>query len=295
MSNEQKPWVPDKRWVSRSFAAAAGSYDEVAVLQREVADRLLERLELVRLSPERILDAGSGTGYASAALRRRYPGARLYALDIAQPMAAASRDRGSWRRRIHGVCGDAEQLPLASASIDLVVSSLALQWCRDLDAALTEFFRVLRPGGLLIFTSFGPDTLRELRTAWAAVDEYSHVNAFVDMHDVGDALVRAGFADPVLDVEPFTLTYEAVPDLMRDLKALGAHNVTVGRNRGLTGRGRLQAMMRAYEDFRDAQGRLPASYEVVHAHAWMPERKPQRLREDGTVMVPIGRIPRRGG
>jgi malonyl-CoA O-methyltransferase len=288
----------DKRQVRASFDRAATSYESVAVLQREVGQRLLERLDLVRISPRTILDAGAGTGELGLQLARRYAGAHTVLLDLAPAMLAQARRRGSllerWRLRRSFVCGDAERLPLATASVDLIVSSLMLQWCNDLDAALREFRRVLRPGGLLMFTTFGPDTLHELRSAWRTVDSQVHVNAFIDMHDIGDGLLRAGFADPVMDREDIMLTYEDARSLMRELKLLGAHNVAGGRPRGLTGRGRLAGMLAAYERFRRADGRLPASYEVVHGHCWAGDAHSAKRAPHGEVHVPISRIARPG-
>ena len=258
--------IPDKRLARRSFASAAAAYDQVAVLQQEVGRRLLQRLDLVRIQPQRILDLGSGTGQCIPEVTARYKKAQLVALDIALPMLQQARKRGRWRRRPWCVCGDAESLPFADASFDLVFSNLMLQWCVELEVAFAELQRVLRPGGLLMFTSFGPDTLRELRNSWQQVDAYSHVNAFWDMHDVGDALLRARFADPVMDVERVTLTYPDVWQLMRELKQVGAHNVTAGKPRGLTGKARMQRLVAAYEDYR-SEGVLPASYEIVNGHA----------------------------
>jgi malonyl-CoA O-methyltransferase len=267
----------DKTHVRRSFARAARTYDTAAVLQREIADRLLERLDLIRLQPQRVLDLGCGTGHALTALQRRYPKAQRIALDFAQPMLLQARRRGHWWRRPLCICGDAEALPLASATVDLIVSNATLQWC-DLARAVAECRRVLRPGGLLLFTTFGRETLGELRQAWAQVDGHTHVSPFLDLHDVGDALVQARFADPVVDVERLTLTYHRLRDLMLDLKTLGAHNATLTRQRGLTGRARFAAVAQAYELHRSA-GSLPASYEVVYGHAWAPDATTASARQ----------------
>ncbi len=270
-----EPALPriDKPRARHAFERAAEHYDEVAVLQREIAERMLERLDLVKLQPRTVLDLGAGTGYASGALLRRYPKACIVALDFAYPMLQQARRRGRWLRRPSCLCADAEHLPLADGSVDLIYSNAALQWCNDLESTFRDCLRILRPNGLLMFTSFGPDTLHELRNAWAQADGYSHVSAFVDMHDLGDSLLRARFADPVMDTERITLTYGTADELMHDLKTLGAHNATVSRARGLTGKARLQAMTKAYEACR-VDGRLPASYEVVYGHAWAPEQKP---------------------
>jgi malonyl-CoA O-methyltransferase len=259
--------LPDKALARRSFGSAAADYDQAAALQREVGQRLLQRLDLVKIQPERILDLGCGTGQCIPDLFARYKSAEVVALDIALPMLEQARKRSRWLRKPRCVCADAESLPFADSSFDLVFSNLMLQWCVQLEAAFAELQRVLRPGGLLLFTSFGPDTLRELRCSWQQVDGFSHVNAFLDMHDVGDALVRTRFADPVMDVERLTVTYPHLWELMRELKQIGAHNVTAGRPRGLTGKKRMQRLVGAYEQYR-SNGVLPASYEVVNGHAW---------------------------
>ena len=277
----------DKVRARRSFERSAAQYDRVAVLQREIADRMMERLELVRLQPQTVLDVGAGTGYATEALLRRYPKARVFALDFAYPMLQRTRRRGRWLRRPRCVCADAERLPLADGSVDLLFSNATLQWCNDLDGTFREFLRVLRPNGLLMFSTFGPDTLQELRAAWSRVDGYGHVSRFADMHDLGDGLMQARFAEPVMDMEYLTLTYSSVGDLMRDLKTLGAHTASTDRPRGLTGKARMAAVKQAYETFR-RDGRLPASYEVVYGHAWVPEQKP--LAGDGGVAVPLSAL-----
>jgi malonyl-CoA O-methyltransferase len=273
----------DKRWARRAFERAALRYDSAAVLQREVGERLLERLQLVRLVPTRVLDLGCGTGVATARLLAQYPDATVLALDFALPMLHLAGRRGRWWRRPRCLCADVEHLPLTDVSIDLVFSNLTLQWCNDLPGTFRELGRVLRPGGLLLFSTLGPDTLRELRASWSAADGHSHVSPFTDLHDIGDLLLHTGFADPVMDAEWLTLTYPEVDGLMTDLRLLGAHNVTAERGRGLTGKGRFAAMRSAYEGFRGADGRLPASYEVVYGHAWAPTQRPT---SDG-VAIPV--------
>lgn len=267
----------DKRLVRAAFDHAAPSYDAHAVLQREITDRMLARLDYIKHAPTLLLDAGAGTGYGSAQLRARYPDAHLLALDLAESMLQIARPKPSlWQRLsraapFDAVCADIDRLPLKTSSVDMVWSSLALQWCNDLNVSFGEFYRVLAPGGLLMFATFGPDTLKELRQAFASVDGYSHVNRFVDMHDIGDVLVSAGFATPVMDMEYITLTYDDIKPLMQELKAIGAHNVTAGRNQGLMGRTRWQALEAAYEKFRQ-EGRLPATYEVIYGHAWVNQK-----------------------
>lgn len=268
----------DKKAVRSAFARAAQDYDAAAVLQREIADRLLERLAYMRIAPARVLDLGCGTGYATVSLAQRYRQAQIVGLDFAQAMTQAARRRsakqfpfglGRYLSRELFVSADAEFLPFMDHSVDLIFSNLVLQWC-DPDVVFRECRRVLRPGGLFLFTTFGPDTLKELRAAWRSVDAGLHVHEFIDMHDLGDALVRARFADPVMDVENLTLTYAQVPDVLRDLKAIGAHNAATGRRTALTGKTQYTRFVQAYEQFRNAEGRLPASYETVFGHAWAP-------------------------
>ncbi|MCP4996480.1 MAG: malonyl-ACP O-methyltransferase BioC [Gammaproteobacteria bacterium] len=278
----------DKRQARRSFTRSASRYDEVAVLQREVGQRMVDRLDVVRLQPKRVLDLGSGTGIATQALMKRYPKAQTIALDFALPMLQQTRKRGGLFKKPKCLCADLEYLPIADRSVDLIYSNAALQWSNDPEACFREFLRVLTPGGLLMFSTFGPDTLKELRLAWSQVDGYPHVSPFPDMHDLGDALVRARFADPVMDVDRMTLTYQRVRDLMRELKILGAHNATQGRRRGLTGKGQIAAMEQTYENFRE-NGLLPASYEVVYGHAWKGESDAaeDELNSFGSVNVEL--------
>ncbi|MEN8176185.1 MAG: malonyl-ACP O-methyltransferase BioC, partial [Pseudomonadota bacterium] len=196
MRSDRPPAI-DKRQARRAFERAAKGYDEVAVLQRETAQRMLERLDYIRHEPAVILDVGAGTGQATLELARRFKQARTLALDFALPMLRRARQRGPWLRRPRCICGDAEQLPLADRSVDLIFSNAALQWCNDLEATFQEFLRVLRPQGLLMFSTYGPDTLKELRQSWAEVDGTSHVSPFPDMHDIGDAMLQAGLFNPV--------------------------------------------------------------------------------------------------
>jgi malonyl-CoA O-methyltransferase len=281
----------DPRLVRRSFDRAANGYDESAVLQARVRLELLERLELLRIEPAVIVDLGAGTGGASRELKRRYRGGRVVAVDIAEAMLRRASRRQGLLRRFARVCGDAAALPFRDGSVDMVFSNLALHWSDNPDQVFAECSRVLAPGGVLTFTTYGPDTLVELRRAWATADGHVHVNHFIDMHDLGDALVRAGFTEPVMDVERYTLTYERVTGLMRDLKAIGARNVNAGRSRSLTGKGALARMTEAYEQCR-IQGRLPATFEVVYGQAWRPVGT-QRRRAPGEAVVPVSSVGRR--
>ncbi len=280
----------DKDKARRSFSRAAADYDDTAVLQHEIGRRMLERLDFIRLEPRVILDIGCGTGLVTEALVKRYPSARVLALDFALPMLERTRRRGRWRRRPRCVCADLDHLPLAEQSVDLVFANASLQWSARPAQAITDIARILRPGGLMMFSSFGPDTLQELRAAWAAVDGGEHVHGFIDMHDYGDMLMAAGLADPVMDAERMTLTYPDAMQLMREIKAIGAGNASLGRNPGLIGRRRIAAVCAAYERFRTADGRLPVSYEVVHGHAWGPVQR--RVDGETRIAVDVLKSPR---
>lgn len=260
----------DRARIRGAFHRAAESYDAAAALQRAVGRQLLRRLESQRLQPSRVLDLGAGTGVGSRALAARYPLAEVTALDLAPGMLHWAREQAPAHPRLRYVCADAGALPFPSGSFDLVFSNMMLQWCEDLERVLTAVRRVLRPGGALLFTTLGPETLNELRRSWAAADGHVHVNRFAEASQVEEALAAAGFEPATLERERRLLGYQDVTTLMRELKAIGAHNVNAGRARGLTGRRRLRAMTEAYEGFRDAQGRLPATYELFYGCALAP-------------------------
>jgi malonyl-CoA O-methyltransferase len=294
----------DKKEVARAFGRAAETYDAHAVLQREVMTRLAERLALMDIAPSRIVDAGCGTGLGLNLLQARYPSAECIGLDLALPMLHRARSReGSnrlpdfIRRFLPGVsrrayvCADIERLPFKKSSIDLLWSSLALQWASDTEAAFRELHRAISPNGLLLFATFGPDTLKELRRAFAQVDDGTHVSRFLDMHDIGDMLVHAGFQHPVMEMEMLTLTYSDLKRLLRDLKGIGAHNAASGRARGMMGKLAWQKLEQAYETERSA-GRLPATYEIIYGHAWAGDKT--RL-EDGRQVIQFNIQQRKAG
>jgi malonyl-CoA O-methyltransferase len=280
----------DPAQVRKSFDKAARTYDQAAVVATEIRNRLLERLDIVKLQPKAILDLGAGTGHSSKELRHRYRGAEVIALDLSPGMLAQAERRQAWLRRFDPVIADAHRLPVKDASVELVFSNLMLEWCHDPDAVFQEIRRVLKPGGLLTFTTMGPDTLRELREGWRKIDPYTRVHRFIDMHDLGDALMRAGLAEPVMDTERLTVTYPDVDALMKELTASGSSNVAQGRPRGLTTKARLQALRNAVRKEPQA-GALPVSVEVVYGHAWAGElRRPQRA--GGEVRIPVSSLKR---
>ena len=267
MADPREAFRLERPWVRASFDRASGSYESAAGLQARVAAELLERLVAFEFAPAVLLDLGAGTGRVTRELQRRYRRALVIALDIAPGMLREARRHQLFWRRFARLCGDALRLPLADASVDVVFSNLMLQWCEPLDQALAEVRRVLKPEGFFAFSTFGPDTLHELRSAWAEADGFNHVNHFIDVHEVGDAVARSGLSEPVLDVDRLEVGYADALSLMRDLKAIGAHNVTAGRPRSLLGRGRLKRMQDAYETYR-RDGRLPATYEVIYGASW---------------------------
>ena len=249
-----------KQDVAKSFSRAASEYDSVARLQQDVGSRLLTALDSLPQAPGRILDLGCGTGYFYPALKHRFPQAEYVGLDLAEGMVEFARQRFS--REGRWVVGDAEALPLVAGSVDLVFSSLAVQWCYRPELLFAELSRVLRPGGHCVFTSLGPATLQELRAAWAAVDEHQHVNSFLPPAELAEAVARFPGLELAMKTEQFCMRYQRVRDLLNELKTLGAHNVNRGRPAGLTGRRALQGMLDAYECWRE-EGTLPATYDVL--------------------------------
>lgn len=290
--SEDAPFRLERRWVCAAFERASAGYDGAAGLQAEVGAQLLARLTELPRRPRVVLDLGAGTGRLTRELQRHYPGALVVALDLALGMLRCAQHHQRRWRRFARVCADAQRLPLAGGSVDLVFSNLMLQWCVPPEAALAEVRRVLRPDGLFLFSTFGAQTLQELRAAWAAADGLSHVHHFPDVHDLGAALLRSGLTEPVLDVDRLLRRTPDARTLMRGLKAIGAHNVSAGRPRTLLGRGRLERMQRAYESTRGAAG-LPVTYEVIYGVSWGREASAGVAGEARVAVASIGRADRR--
>ena len=283
----------DHRQIRRAFSRSASSYDAAAALQHEVEKRLLESLDyLGERMPQVVLDVGSGPAHAAAAMRKRWPRAQVVALDLAMPMLREAKRHAGWWKPFVRVCADARALPIADNSVDVLFSNLCLQWVEDLPAVFAGFRRVLKPGGLLLCSTFGPETLIELRDAFAQADAVPHVSRFPPIAQFGDALVVAGFRDPVLDRDLFTLTYDDLPALMRELRAMGATNALQSRRHTLTGRSRFAAASTAYDAFRRDNGKLPSTWEVIYAHAWAPPPgAPIRGQGEEIAAVPVSAIP----
>lgn len=264
-----------KQTIADSFSKAAANYEASAFLQKEVASRLLERLELMNVSPKNILDAGCGTGYCTRILDKKFSKAKTIGVDIAVGMVDFAKQQKGFFNKIDYQVADIEQLPFEDNSFDLVFSNLTLQWSMQPKQVFIELNRVLKPGGLLIFSSMGPDTLTELKQSWYQVDQNIHVNDFLDMHITGDQVHGAQFDNTVMDRDVITMTYKTMLGLMKDLKAVGAHNMDTERHKGLLGRAKFEKLKNAYESFRWEDGQLPATYEVVYGHAWKKQAQPK--------------------
>jgi malonyl-CoA O-methyltransferase len=285
-----KPWL-DRKAARRWFERAATGTD-ADHLAREVERRMASRLQYVKHDPARVVDVGCGLGASLHALRTRYPRAEWIGVDFAYRPVHRAREVSPVSRRLrsflhrareHFVCGDMSALPLATGSCAMVWSNLALAWSVDFAVTLREWHRVLEVGGLLMFATYGPDTLIEMRQAFAAIDPSPHVHGFVDMHDLGDTLVASGFADPVMDMERLTVTHSTVAALIGDLRATGERNARADRRRALTGRQRWQRMVAHYAMLARDE-RLPATFEIVYGHAWKAAPK---MTADGRAIVQL--------
>jgi malonyl-CoA O-methyltransferase len=290
MINKMTPLL-DRRAAIAGFNRAAGQYDQAAVLQREVADRLFDRLEWVKIEPLTILDIGARTGYTTRFLCQKFPQAQVIATDWAENLlkpAAGAPD-------VLRVCADPERLPLPSQIADLIIANLTWHWQDDHGRCLREWRRLLKPGGLLLFTTCGPDTFYELRASFATVDEQAHVHLFLDMHDIGDAMMAAQFADPVMQAEHLCFTYSSPAKLFRDLRGTGVTNALQSRRRSLTGKNRWQRMLSEYDKFSTPENGWPATVEVIYGLGWAAGEDLPGSHQDerGEVVVPLSHIRRR--
>ena len=284
----QRPSLVQIRAERDRFAA---SYVEASLLQAEVAERLIERLDYIRLKPSVILDLMAASGYGTQQLVQRYPDAHIYAVDDAKNLLVMQQAHD----RLSLISMDLEKPALATASVDLIVLNLGLAYLADPQFCFRELNRILKPGGLFIFTSLGPDTLQELNYAFHGLDEYAHVWQFIDMHHLGDALLATGWEDPVMDMELLTLSYEKLEDLLSDLRVSGGRNQLAGRCPHLMPRGRWKKMQQRYAECSLDDGQLPASFEIIYGHAWKAQTNSKAQQNDqGEVLVPVDSIKRKG-
>ena len=260
----------DKLSIRKSFDRAAKSYNRAAILQEEVLLRLLQRLDYIRHQPDTLIDFGCGTGKAIASLQKRYPRCEIIGLDLAFSMLQESKKQYGMLRKKRVVNADMERMPFADNSFDMLFSNLALQWANDLYATFKELARIGKNGGLLMFTTFGPGTLKELRDSWAEVDQSPHVHQFIDMHDIGDAMMASGLVQPVVNAEIIRLEYSEFRQLLGDLKNIGASNADKNRSRGLMTPSKLKQLENNYQRLGYEKGKFIASYELVYGHAWLP-------------------------
>jgi malonyl-CoA O-methyltransferase len=282
----------DPRQVRRGFARAAGRFDGADFIQTQVRERLLERLQWVRLEPQVIVDLGAGTGRAAAGLATRFPGARIIAADLVPEMLAVARRRP---QAPAAVCADAGQLPFADQSVDLVFSSLVLHWCPALDAVFAEVRRILRQPGLFTFATLGPASFGELRTAWSAADGAPRVMTFPEMRALAAGLGSAGLVEAVVDSDRLTIRYRELHQLLDDLRATGTSNASASRPRGLTGRRAWERMRERYESMREESGALPATLEIICGQAWAPGTPSGRRQAGSEIVVPLADLGHRTG
>jgi malonyl-CoA O-methyltransferase len=277
----------DQKLLRKACDQAAPAFDSNDFFCAETRERLLERLDLISMTPTAILDLGTGTGNAVMPLQEKFPDALIIGVDWSSAMLHAGVNHSN------SLCADAHFLPLADASVDIVIANMLLPGCADPEQIFREARRVLRSSGMFLFTTLGPDTLKELRKAWAKVDEYPHVHAFADMHNIGDSLAEAGFREPVMDVERLTVTYSEPARLINDLRGVAATNLLNSRRRGLMPPGLWQRMLHELEQMRVANEQLPISLEVITGQAWTGEASAGVGMHEGEARFPAGDIPTR--
>lgn len=274
----KEPFAIDRCAVKKSLAAAVRTYDGNAMIPNLIADRLLDRLDFIRFKPVWIMDFGMRTGYTTRHLKKRYSTASIVGMESSLPMLLQGGN---------GVAGEYTSLPFTDHSIDLIFSNLTFHWSVNLQQTLEECRRVLKPEGLLLFSTVGPETLKELRESFA--DGKWHVHAFYDMHDIGDMLTYLGFVDSVMDMEQLTVYYSSILQLLKDLKLTGANNAAKGRCKGLMGKMQWERMLKSYEEQRDESGALPVTLEIIYGHAFGAAFN-QFEGNQREVLIPIDKI-----
>ena len=286
----------DKQRLRRDFSNAAATYDAAAIVQHEICDRTLERLDMIKINPKRILDIGTGTGRSLQGLHTRFPNSQITICDIAFSMLTQCQHNYPDQSFYHMACCDAQQLPFADNSFHLIFSTSTFQWCEDMQLLISECRRVLIDEGALIFSTFGPDTLIELRNSWAQFDERKHVHEFLDMHHIGDLLLSNAFFDPVVDMECLKIEYKSLRKLLQDLKDTGSRSkFTSGSgdaHSGLLGKEKYNQLVNAYEEYRQNNDTLPVSYEVIYGYARKLSSQ-QSHDDNGEIRVPINQLSKK--
>lgn len=279
-----------KKEICNTFNKQAPFYEKAAKVQLEIGTRLFERLDYLTMKPLKVLDLGSGTGFFSKLLKKKYPKSHIVSLDVAHNMLIENKKKQGIFNKWSLVAADMATLPFISNSFDLVYANQSIHWGGDFPIIFKEIYRILKKEGCFLFTTLGPDTFKELKSAWLSVDQYGHTNNFLDMHDIGDSLLKEKFADPVVDMEFLTVRYNSVEELLFSLKAQGVKNIHPERNAGLTGRNALRKFKESYQTFQTPNGKFPLTYEVVYAQAWKAET---HLKNNDETYIPISQIRRK--
>lgn len=279
--------------ISKAFNLHANEYELAAKVQREIGGRLLERLQYLNIKPQRILDLGCGPGFFSYELTRIYPKAQVVGLDLAQLMLLQAQKKQGWRRKWPLVSADMCKMPFASGVFDLIFANQTIHWGDSLTQVFRELNRVMNANGCLMFTTLGPDTFKELKSAWSGANHFAHANDFADMHDVGDCLMSEHFLEPVMDMELLSVHYETLSKLLKALKAQGVKNINPQRNQGLTGKTAWKQFETNYFALQTDKGKYPLTYEVVYGHAWKGEQRKTELGIE--TMIPVSQIVKRKG
>lgn len=282
----------DRRALKRNMNKTASTYQDAAKLAKLTGEQLLTRLDYIKCAPQRILDLGAGTGALSLQLAKRYPKAEVIACDLAEARMQIAKRQRPWFSKIRCCTADMELLPFHRHSFDLIISNQCLYWSNNLKQTITEMARVLKPGGVLLFSSLGPDTLIELRQSFAKIDQAPHVHLFLDMHEIGDLLLKAGFKNPVMDVDRLKLSYPNLPALIDSLRNTGEVNYHIDRNKHLSGKVMLADLNKHYPSNNESSD-LSASVEVIYGHAWGNELQQSIDEQTGEVRVSLDSLVRK--
>lgn len=277
--------------ISKAFNKYAAHYEDAAKVQLEIGSRLIERLQYLKITPQRILDLGCGPGSFSRELKVLFPKAQVIGLDLAEAMLLEAQKKQGWRRKWSLVAADMLSMPFATGCFDLVFANQVVHWGSSLNAVFRELNRVMSVDACLMFTSLGPDTFKELRHSWSGANQFAHTNEFTDMHDIGDSLLGERFLDPVMDMELLTVHYKTLPHLLNSLKNQGVKNIHEQRNKGLTGKNSWKQFEKNYVTLQTTEGKYPLTYEIVYGHAW---KGAQHAIESGTeTWIPVSQIKRK--